>query len=133
MKPGELVAIVGHVGSGKSSLVSAVLGEMEKESGYVGLKGSVAYVPQQAWIQNATLKDNILFGKRMEEEENNREAAFRMTSFSQKKAAADDKSGDVIDEKFYQETIDSTALKSDFDILPAGDKTEIGEKVRSAS
>ncbi|XP_041666846.1 multidrug resistance-associated protein 1-like [Cheilinus undulatus] len=62
MKTGSLVAVVGHVGSGKSSLLSAMLGEMEKRSGFVSIKGSVAYVPQQAWIQNASLKDNILFG-----------------------------------------------------------------------
>uniref|UniRef100_A0A9J7YN69 ABC-type glutathione-S-conjugate transporter n=1 Tax=Cyprinus carpio carpio TaxID=630221 RepID=A0A9J7YN69_CYPCA len=62
---GSLVAVVGHVGSGKSSLLSAMLGEMEKKSGHV--TGSVAYVPQQAWIQNATLKDNILFGCEMKD------------------------------------------------------------------
>uniref|UniRef100_A0A673I2T8 Multidrug resistance-associated protein 1 n=1 Tax=Sinocyclocheilus rhinocerous TaxID=307959 RepID=A0A673I2T8_9TELE len=60
---GALVAVVGHVGSGKSSLLSALLGEMQKQEGSVSIKGSVAYVPQQAWIQNATLKDNILFGR----------------------------------------------------------------------
>ncbi|PVD27664.1 hypothetical protein C0Q70_12831 [Pomacea canaliculata] len=60
---GRLVAVVGHVGSGKSSLISAFLGETEKLSGEVILKSSVAYVPQQAWIQNTTLRDNILFGK----------------------------------------------------------------------
>ncbi|XP_073695376.1 multidrug resistance-associated protein 1 isoform X1 [Garra rufa] len=60
---GALVAVVGHVGSGKSSLLSALLGEMQKQEGSVLIKGSVAYVPQQAWIQNATLKDNILFGR----------------------------------------------------------------------
>ncbi|MCJ8739010.1 hypothetical protein PDJAM_G00042380 [Pangasius djambal] len=60
---GSLVAVVGHVGSGKSSLLSAVLGEMEKKSGNVSVKGSVAYVPQQAWIQNATLRENIVFGQ----------------------------------------------------------------------
>uniref|UniRef100_A0A671NH09 ABC-type glutathione-S-conjugate transporter n=1 Tax=Sinocyclocheilus anshuiensis TaxID=1608454 RepID=A0A671NH09_9TELE len=60
---GSLVAVVGHVGSGKSSLLSAMLGEMEKKSGHVTVSGSVTYVPQQAWIQNATLKDNILFGR----------------------------------------------------------------------
>ncbi|KAK2857444.1 hypothetical protein Q7C36_005363 [Tachysurus vachellii] len=60
---GALVAVVGHVGSGKSSLLSAMLGETERRSGSVSIKGSVAYVPQQAWIQNATLQDNILFGK----------------------------------------------------------------------
>ncbi|XP_029940293.1 multidrug resistance-associated protein 1-like [Salarias fasciatus] len=62
LKTGSLVAVVGHVGSGKSSLLSAMLGEMERISGSVSLQGSVAYVPQQAWIQNASLKDNILFG-----------------------------------------------------------------------
>uniref|UniRef100_A0A8C8E472 ABC-type glutathione-S-conjugate transporter n=1 Tax=Oryzias sinensis TaxID=183150 RepID=A0A8C8E472_9TELE len=60
---GSLVAVVGHVGSGKSSLLSAMLGETEKRSGQVTIKGSVAYVPQQAWIQNATVQDNILFGR----------------------------------------------------------------------
>ncbi|KAK3552701.1 hypothetical protein QTP86_021137, partial [Hemibagrus guttatus] len=64
---GSLVAVVGHVGSGKSSLLSAVLGEMEKKSGEVTVKGSVAYVPQQAWIQNATLRENIIFGQQMKE------------------------------------------------------------------
>ncbi|XP_071095145.1 multidrug resistance-associated protein 1-like [Haliotis cracherodii] len=65
---GKLVAIVGHVGCGKSSFLSAILGEMEKLSGSVTVKASTAYVPQQAWIQNATLKDNILFGKRFREQ-----------------------------------------------------------------
>ncbi|ETE62698.1 Canalicular multispecific organic anion transporter 2, partial [Ophiophagus hannah] len=60
-------AIVGQVGCGKSSLVSALLGEMEKLSGDVAVKGSVAYVPQLPWIQNATLKDNILFGHPLNE------------------------------------------------------------------
>ncbi|XP_070201853.1 multidrug resistance-associated protein 1-like [Littorina saxatilis] len=60
---GKLVAVVGQVGTGKSSLVSAILGEMEKVEGRVVVKSRIAYVPQQAWIQNATLRDNILFGK----------------------------------------------------------------------
>ncbi|KAM9837504.1 ATP-binding cassette sub-family C member 3 isoform 1-T1 [Aulostomus maculatus] len=60
---GSLLAVVGHVGCGKSSLISALLGEMEKLEGEISIRGSVAYVPQQAWIQNATLRDNILFGK----------------------------------------------------------------------
>ncbi|KAK2583563.1 hypothetical protein KPH14_009513 [Odynerus spinipes] len=63
VEQGQLVAVVGSVGSGKSSLISALLGEMEKLSGRVNTKGSIAYVSQQAWIQNATLQDNILFGK----------------------------------------------------------------------
>ncbi|KAK2189921.1 hypothetical protein NP493_93g00019 [Ridgeia piscesae] len=60
---GSLVAVVGQVGSGKSSLISALLGEMELMDGQVNVRGSVAYVPQQAWIQNATVKQNILFSK----------------------------------------------------------------------
>ncbi|XP_041856879.1 multidrug resistance-associated protein 1 isoform X2 [Melanotaenia boesemani] len=64
---GSLVAVVGHVGSGKSSLLSALLGEMDKVEGSVAVKGSVAYVPQQAWIQNSTLKDNIVFGQERKE------------------------------------------------------------------
>ncbi|XP_077783406.1 multidrug resistance-associated protein 1-like isoform X1 [Podarcis muralis] len=59
---GSLVAVVGQVGAGKSSLLSAVLGEMEKTGGTAQRKGSVAYVSQQAWIQNTTLRENILFG-----------------------------------------------------------------------
>ncbi|KFM06516.1 Canalicular multispecific organic anion transporter 1, partial [Aptenodytes forsteri] len=65
--PGSLVAVVGAVGSGKSSLVSAMLGEMENIKGHINIQGSLAYVPQQAWIQNATLKDNILFGSELDE------------------------------------------------------------------
>uniref|UniRef100_A0A3B3ZS55 Uncharacterized protein n=1 Tax=Periophthalmus magnuspinnatus TaxID=409849 RepID=A0A3B3ZS55_9GOBI len=64
---GSLLAVVGHVGCGKSSLISALLGEMEKLEGEVSVRGSVAYVPQQAWIQNATLRDNILFGRPFQE------------------------------------------------------------------
>ncbi|XP_015838719.2 multidrug resistance-associated protein 1 isoform X5 [Tribolium castaneum] len=59
----SLCAVVGSVGSGKSSLLSAFLGEMDKTSGRVNTVGTIAYVSQQAWIQNATLRDNILFGK----------------------------------------------------------------------
>ncbi|XP_072229951.1 ATP-binding cassette sub-family C member 3 isoform X1 [Leuresthes tenuis] len=65
---GSLLAVVGHVGCGKSSLISALLGEMEKVEGDVSIRGSVAFVPQQAWIQNATLRDNILFGNAYNEQ-----------------------------------------------------------------
>ncbi|GAB1302447.1 ATP-binding cassette sub-family C member 2 [Apodemus speciosus] len=67
IKPGQLVAVVGTVGSGKSSLISAMLGEMENVRGHITIKGSTAYVPQQAWIQNGTIKDNILFGSEYNE------------------------------------------------------------------
>ncbi|KAK6999835.1 multidrug resistance-associated protein 1 [Biomphalaria glabrata] len=66
--PGELIAVVGSVGCGKSSLLAAMLGEMHTLKGYINLNSSVAYVPQQAWIQNNTLKENILFGKQFHRE-----------------------------------------------------------------
>ncbi|CAG2115925.1 unnamed protein product, partial [Medioppia subpectinata] len=96
---GKFVAVVGSVGSGKSSLLSALLGDMEICSGSVNINGNseLAYVPQQAWIQNATLKDNILFGKEF-------------------------------DSKKYRKIIKACALKSDLLTLAGGDETEIGEK-----
>ncbi|KAF8802448.1 P-loop containing nucleoside triphosphate hydrolase protein [Phlegmacium glaucopus] len=65
---GTLVAVVGRVGSGKSSLLSGLIGEMRKVSGSVTFGGRVAYCSQTAWIQNATLRDNILFGQEFDEE-----------------------------------------------------------------
>ncbi|KAG1843857.1 P-loop containing nucleoside triphosphate hydrolase protein [Suillus tomentosus] len=60
---GQLVAVVGPVGSGKSSLLQGLLGEMRKVSGHVSFGGRVGYCPQTAWIQNAMLCDNITFGQ----------------------------------------------------------------------
>uniref|UniRef100_V5I844 ABC-type glutathione-S-conjugate transporter n=1 Tax=Anoplophora glabripennis TaxID=217634 RepID=V5I844_ANOGL len=97
LKKQTLTAVVGTVGSGKSSLISAFLGEMDKVSGRVNTVGRIAYVSQQAWIQNATLKDNILFGKKF-------------------------------DKVLYNKVIEMCALKADFEMLPGGDQTEIGEK-----
>ncbi|KAF0732486.1 hypothetical protein Ae201684_010475 [Aphanomyces euteiches] len=60
---GELVVIHGAVGQGKSSLCSILLGEMVKTNGSVFVGGQVAYFSQQPWIQNTTIRENILFGK----------------------------------------------------------------------
>ncbi|KUF97479.1 hypothetical protein AM588_10006799 [Phytophthora nicotianae] len=62
VKKGDLVIVHGPVGSGKSSLCSALLGEMEKIDGKVSVNGKVAYYSQQPWIQNMTIRENILFG-----------------------------------------------------------------------
>ncbi|XP_054164141.1 multidrug resistance-associated protein 1-like [Oppia nitens] len=67
VKPKQLVAIVGQVGAGKSSLLSAILGEMEILKGTVGVSGKIAYVSQEAWIQNKTIKQNILFNETVNE------------------------------------------------------------------
>ena len=61
--PGQLVVVVGRVGAGKSSLLSALLGELHQLRGSLQVRGSVAYTSQDSWIQNATLKDNILMGR----------------------------------------------------------------------
>lgn len=98
IRPGSCVAIVGAVGSGKSTILSAIIGETNKLSGRVNTIGSIAYVSQQAWIQNVTLRNNILFGV-------------------------------PFDSSKYDRVIKACALKQDIAMLPAGDKTEIGEKV----
>jgi ATP-binding cassette subfamily C (CFTR/MRP) protein 1 len=63
VKRNELIAIIGTVGSGKSSVLAALAGDMRKTSGKVKMGASRAFCPQYAWIQNASLKENILFGK----------------------------------------------------------------------
>lgn len=68
VKKGELVGVVGRVGSGKSSLLSAILGEMTRLQGSVKLRGNVAYVCQNPWLQGATVKENIIFGHRYDDE-----------------------------------------------------------------
>ncbi|KAG0299316.1 hypothetical protein BGZ97_003779 [Linnemannia gamsii] len=69
---GKLTAIVGRIGQGKSSLLSAILGEMYKLEGTVRTYGNIAYVPQQAWIVNATVRENILLGKPFDQEKYDR-------------------------------------------------------------
>jgi ABC-type multidrug transport system fused ATPase/permease subunit len=63
---GELTCIVGRVGAGKSSLLQAILGELRKLRGEVVLRGRTAYVAQNSWIMNASVKDNITFGHRFD-------------------------------------------------------------------
>ncbi|XP_022432637.1 multidrug resistance-associated protein 4 isoform X2 [Delphinapterus leucas] len=68
VRPGELLAVVGPVGAGKSSLLSAVLGELPPSQGLVSVHGRIAYVSQQPWVFSGTLRSNILFGKKYEKE-----------------------------------------------------------------
>uniref|UniRef100_A0A914M6L4 Uncharacterized protein n=1 Tax=Meloidogyne incognita TaxID=6306 RepID=A0A914M6L4_MELIC len=102
LRRGLLVAVVGRVGAGKTSLLHALLGEMNKVYGFVGLRGRVAYVPQQPWVLNRTVRENILFSN------------------------LDD--GEKPNEELYARVVDACALKSDFTVLPEGDQTEIGER-----
>lgn len=113
IQPGDLVFIKGKIGSGKSSFLSAILGEMYA-SNYpatiypsssniyssikiLGSNSSVSYASQQAWIQHMTVKENILF-----------ESAYNETR--------------------YQRVVDACALIDDFLELPNYDETMIGEK-----
>ncbi|KAF9139271.1 hypothetical protein BGX30_008188 [Mortierella sp. GBA39] len=106
---GELSLIVGLTGSGKSALLLALLGELERIEGHMYLprldynnhsndRGSgIAYVAQTAWLQNGTVRDNILFGKALNQER-------------------------------YSAVLEGCALTTDLDVLEHGDLTEIGEQ-----
>ncbi|CAN9497709.1 unnamed protein product [Ophioblennius macclurei] len=65
VRPQQLLAVIGPVGAGKSSLLSAILGELSQESGVVKVKGELTYTSQQPWILPGTVRSNILFGKEL--------------------------------------------------------------------
>uniref|UniRef100_A0A183AJI4 ABC transporter domain-containing protein n=1 Tax=Echinostoma caproni TaxID=27848 RepID=A0A183AJI4_9TREM len=109
IRRGWLVAVVGTVGSGKSSLLSACLGDLTRRSGTAKLKGTTAYVPQTAWIQQQTLRDNICFGESLGSSPSSRDALTGKR-------------------EWYDTVIKACALQTDLDRLSAGDKTEIGER-----
>jgi ATP-binding cassette subfamily C (CFTR/MRP) protein 1 len=93
----ELIAVIGTVGSGKSSLLAALAGDMRRTAGNITLGASRAFCPQYAWIQNDTVRDNIVFSK-------------------------------DFDKEWYDKVVDACALRPDFEMLPHGDQTEIGER-----
>lgn len=69
IKQGQLVAVVGRIGCGKSSLLRAILGELYPLPGTeIELKGQVSYVAQRNWIESKTIKENIVFGQIYNEE-----------------------------------------------------------------
>jgi len=107
---GKLSVVSGPTGSGKTAILTGLLGEMELIEGHsylpkqptqvdpqTGLRNSVAYAAQTPWLQQKSIKDNILFGEEF-------------------------------DEKRYEDTLDACALVPDLDILEDGDQTEIGAK-----
>ncbi len=69
---GELVGVVGATGSGKTSLLISLLGELHKQQGRVRVRGDVAYVSQLAWLPNESIRDVILFGREFDAEKYNR-------------------------------------------------------------
>ncbi|KAI9225148.1 P-loop containing nucleoside triphosphate hydrolase protein [Blastocladiella britannica] len=100
----ELTIVLGKVGAGKSSLISAILGELEvtTPASFVELAGRVAYVSDESWILNDTIRNNVLFGNAM-------------------------------DEEWYSRVIHATCLDVDLGTLPDGDMCLVGEKGVSLS
>ncbi|KAF9973091.1 Multidrug resistance-associated protein 1 [Actinomortierella ambigua] len=98
-KKGQVIAIIGDVGAGKSSFIAALLGQMRYTGSSPNLKmyGNSSYVPQEAWLINVNLRENIVFGK-------------------------------PFDRKRYETVIKVCALERDLTLLSHGDMTEIGER-----
>lgn len=93
---GEFVVITGVIGSGKSSLLHGIAGFMKRVGGSVDINGSLVLCGQP-WIENTTVKENILFGSEL-------------------------------DHRKYRDIVYACSLESDLQVLPAGDRTEIGER-----
>ncbi|KAJ6635777.1 putative multidrug resistance-associated protein lethal [Pseudolycoriella hygida] len=72
VQPGTLVAIIGPVGSGKSSLIQAILGELKVDKGTIDVNGVVSYASQEPWLFSGTVRSNILFGQPMDKERYNK-------------------------------------------------------------
>ena len=98
IKRGQLVCIIGEVGSGKSSLIQAILNNMISDnSSKIIINGNISYVEQESWIQNNTVKNNILFYRPYEQEK-------------------------------YEKILELCELYQDINTFPGLDETEIGEK-----
>jgi len=98
LKRRELTIVVGSVGSGKTALISALLGEMiATEDSKVEINATVSYVAQTAWVQSMSLRENVLFGKRYDEDK-------------------------------YHQALEAACMGADINLLPNGDDTAIGEK-----
>ncbi|CAB0038330.1 unnamed protein product [Trichogramma brassicae] len=68
IKPGELIAIVGHVGSGKSSLLNVIIKELPLTAGSIQVNGQIAYASQEPWLFAGSVRQNILFGRDMDQD-----------------------------------------------------------------
>uniref|UniRef100_A0A3P9LF64 ATP-binding cassette, sub-family C (CFTR/MRP), member 4 n=1 Tax=Oryzias latipes TaxID=8090 RepID=A0A3P9LF64_ORYLA len=72
LKSNQLLAVIGPVGAGKSSLLSAILGELPAEKGVLKVKGQMTYAAQQPWVFPGTIRSNILFGKEFDQQKYDR-------------------------------------------------------------
>lgn len=95
---GEFIAIIGPVGSGKSSFLLGLMGELTLKSGDLRVNTDIAYAPSlDSWLLNTTLRENILMGREFKED-------------------------------WYWKVVEACCLQPDISALPAGDNTEIGER-----
>ncbi|KDR24429.1 putative multidrug resistance-associated protein, partial [Zootermopsis nevadensis] len=97
VRPGGLVAVIGPVGSGKTSLLYAILKELPLSSGSIVVGGSLSYASQEPWLFTASVRQNILFGQ-------------------------------PLDRNRYRQVVRACALELDFQQLPHGDRTIVGER-----
>ncbi|XP_055848459.1 ATP-binding cassette sub-family C member 4 [Episyrphus balteatus] len=102
IRKGQLCAIIGPVGAGKSSLLQLLLGELPIIDGNVLIHGDISYASQEPWLFTGTVRSNILFGE-------------------------------TYDRKRYHDITRCCALAADFEQLPNGDKTIVGERGASLS
>ncbi|KAG5191529.1 ABC transporter type 1, transmembrane domain-containing protein [Tribonema minus] len=130
--PGQLVCIYGPTGCGKSSLlmgdweVPAILGEVRRLEGTVQVGGRIAYASQRAWIQNASLRDNVLFGAPYDPIWYN---SVLQRAWIQNASLRDNiLFGAPYDPVWYNSVLQACALAPDLELLEAGDMTEIGER-----
>ncbi|XP_033150157.1 probable multidrug resistance-associated protein lethal(2)03659 [Drosophila busckii] len=98
----QLVAVIGPVGAGKSSLIQSILGELPAEHGSLKVNGRFSYASQEPWLFTGTVRQNILFGL-------------------------------ALDKHRYRTVVKECALERDFELLPHGDKTIVGERGASLS
>jgi ABC-type multidrug transport system ATPase subunit len=95
---GELLCIAGPVGCGKTSLLLALLSELQPSSGSINVRGRIAYTSQEAWVDSRSLRDSV-------------------TMF-----------GDGFKQDWYDQVVDACGLRSDFEGMPFRDLTEVGER-----
>ncbi|XP_041973568.1 ATP-binding cassette sub-family C member 4-like [Aricia agestis] len=98
INPGEFIGIIGPVGSGKSSLLQVILGELELSNGELSLgNAKISYACQEPWLFAGTIRQNILFG-----------LPYNQT--------------------LYDKVIQACALIHDLELLPNGDSTVVGDR-----